>query len=47
MYKKVHLRLTILSTGITAAIMIIMSLIYLYISEKIFIRTNTILLKMI
>lgn len=34
MYKKVHLRLTILSTGITAAIMIIMSLIYLYISEK-------------
>lgn len=34
MYRKVHLRLTILSTGITAAIMIIMSLGYLYISEK-------------
>lgn len=34
MYKKVHLRLTILCTGITAAIMIIMSFAYLYISEK-------------
>ncbi len=34
MYKKVHLRLTILSTGITAAIMIIMSFGYLYVSEK-------------
>lgn len=34
MYKKVHLRLTILCTGITAAIMIIMSLAYLYISEN-------------
>lgn len=34
MYKKVHLRLTILCTGITAAIMIIMSLCYLYISEN-------------
>ena len=42
MYKKVHLRLTILSTGITAAIMIIMSFGYLYVSEK-----NIILLKMI
>lgn len=34
MYKKVHLQLTILCTGITAAIMIIMSLAYLYISEN-------------
>lgn len=34
MYKKVHLRLTILCMGITAAIMIIMSLGYLYISEE-------------
>lgn len=34
MYKKVHLRLTILCTGITAAIMIIMSFAYLYISEN-------------
>lgn len=34
MYRKVHLRLTILFTGITAAIMIIMSFGYLYISEK-------------
>lgn len=33
MYKKVHLRLTILCAGITAAIMIIMSLSYLYVSE--------------
>ena len=34
MYRKVHLRLTILCTGITAAIMIIMSFAYLYISEN-------------
>lgn len=34
MYKKVHLRLTILCTGITAAIMVIMSFAYLYISEN-------------
>lgn len=34
MYQKVHLRLTILCAGITAAIMIIMSLGYLYISEN-------------
>ena len=33
MYKKVHLRLTVLCAGITAALMIIMSLCYLYISE--------------
>ena len=33
MYQKVHLRLTVLCTGITAAIMIIMSLSYLYVSE--------------
>lgn len=33
MYKKVHLRLTLLCAGITAALMIIMSLCYLYISE--------------
>ncbi|NBJ91037.1 sensor histidine kinase [Parablautia muri] len=33
MYKKVHLDLTILCAGITAAIMVSMSLIYLYISE--------------
>ncbi len=33
MYEKVHLRLTILCAGITAAIMIIMSFSYLYISE--------------
>lgn len=33
MYKKVHLRLTALCAGITAAIMIIMSLGYLYVSE--------------
>lgn len=33
MYQKVHLRLTILCTGITAAIMVVMSLIYLYVSE--------------
>lgn len=34
MFKKVHLWLTLLCAGITAAIMIIMSLCYLYISEK-------------
>lgn len=34
MYKKVHLQLTLLFTGITAAIMIIMSLCYLYVSES-------------
>lgn len=34
MYKKVHLQLTCLFTGITAAIMIIMSLCYLYVSES-------------
>lgn len=33
MYKKVHLRLTVLCAGITMAIMIIMSLCYLYVSE--------------
>lgn len=33
MYKKVHLDLTILCSGITAAIMLSMSLLYLYISE--------------
>jgi len=33
MYKKVHLRLTLLCAGITAALMIVMSLCYLYISE--------------
>ena len=33
MYKKVHLRLTVLCAGITATLMIIMSLCYLYISE--------------
>lgn len=33
MFKKVHLRLTLLCTGITAVIMIIMSLCYLYVSE--------------
>ncbi|MCM1136655.1 MAG: HAMP domain-containing histidine kinase [Clostridium sp.] len=33
MYKKVHLQLTFLFAGITAAIMIIMSLCYLYVSE--------------
>ena len=33
MYKKVHLRLTALCAGITTAIMIIMSLSYLYVSE--------------
>ncbi len=34
MYKKVHSRLTLLCAGITAAIMVVMSLIYLYVSEK-------------
>lgn len=34
MLKKVHMRLTLLCTGITAVIMIIMSLCYLYVSEK-------------
>lgn len=34
MFKKVHLRLTLLCAGITAIIMIIMSLCYLYVSEK-------------
>lgn len=33
MYQKVHLRLTILCTGITTAIMVVMSLFYLYVSE--------------
>lgn len=34
MFRKVHLRLTLLCAGITAAIMIIMSLCYLYVSEQ-------------
>ena len=34
MSKKVHLRLTLLCAGITAVIMLIMSLCYLYVSEK-------------
>ena len=34
MFKKVHLRLTLLCAGITAVIMTIMSLCYLYVSEK-------------
>ncbi len=34
MYRKVHLRLTVLCAGITTAILIIMSLSYLYVSEK-------------
>lgn len=33
MYKKVHLRLTALCAGITAALMVVMSLCYLYVSE--------------
>lgn len=33
MFKKVHLRLTLLCAGITAVIMLIMSLCYLYVSE--------------
>lgn len=34
MFKKVHIRLTLLCAGITAVIMIIMSLCYLYVSES-------------
>lgn len=34
MFKKVHIRLTLLCTGITTIIMIIMSLAYLYVSEN-------------
>ncbi len=34
MFKKVHLRLTLLCAGITAVIMFVMSLCYLYVSEK-------------
>ncbi len=34
MFKKVHMRLTLLCTGITTIIMIIMSCSYLYVSEK-------------
>lgn len=34
MFQKVHLQLTLLCTGITAVIMIIMSLCYLYVSES-------------
>lgn len=34
MFKKVHMRLTLLCTGITTMIMIIMSCSYLYVSEK-------------
>lgn len=34
MFKKVHIRLTLLCTGITTIIMIIMSCSYLYVSEK-------------
>lgn len=34
MYKKVHIRLTLLCAGITTVIMIIMSLCYLYVSEN-------------
>lgn len=34
MFKKVHLRLTLLCAGITAIIMFVMSLCYLYVSEK-------------
>lgn len=34
MYKKIHLQLTLLCAGITVSIMIVMSLCYLYISEK-------------
>lgn len=33
MFKRVHIRLTLLCTGITAVIMIVMSLFYLYVSE--------------
>lgn len=34
MFKKVHIRLTLLCAGITAVIMIVMSLFYLYVSEE-------------
>lgn len=34
MFKKVHIRLTLLCAGITAAIMTVMSLIFLFVSEK-------------
>ena len=34
MFKKVHIRLTLLCAGITAVIMIVMSLCYLYVSEN-------------
>ena len=34
MYKKLHRRLTILFTGIAGAILIVMSVSYLYMSEK-------------
>ncbi|MCM1124225.1 MAG: HAMP domain-containing histidine kinase [Eubacterium sp.] len=34
MFRKVHLRLTFLCTGITAVIMVVMSLCYLYVSES-------------
>ena len=34
MFRKVHLYLTALCTGITASILIVMSLLYLYLSEK-------------
>ena len=34
MFKKVHLRLTLLCAGITAIIMLVMSLCYLYVSEQ-------------
>lgn len=34
MFRKVHLRLTLLCAGITAVIMIVMSLCYLYVSEQ-------------
>lgn len=34
MFKKVHLRLTLLCAGITAVIMLVMSLCYLYVSDK-------------
>ena len=34
MYQKIHKRLTFLFTGITSLIMIVMSVSYLYMSEK-------------
>ena len=34
MFRKVHLYLTALCAGITTAILIVMSLLYLYLSEK-------------